>query len=160
MGPTRRPTSPTSRLGSLCSAKTSSTPFSHPPSMISCAPPGMTSSAGWKISRTPRPADASAVGLGREGQAGTQDDGRMQVVAAGVGDAFGGRRPRQGGPLGDREGVEVGAQGDPVCGFRGPRCPRPRRSPPAGWGAGPAAVSRSATTRLVRVSRRASSGCA
>ncbi len=119
MGPTRRPTSPTSRLGSQCRAKTSSTPVSHPPSMISWAPPGMTSSAGWKISRTPSPADDEHRRLGREREAGAEDDRGVQVVPARVGDALGGGRPRQGGPVRDREGVQVGAKGDAVCGVRG-----------------------------------------
>ncbi len=59
IGPTRVPTWPTSRRGSQCSAKmrsTSSRPFA---AMTSSAPPGWTSSAGWKTSRT-RPGSRSA----------------------------------------------------------------------------------------------------
>ncbi len=52
MGPTRRPTWPTGTRGSQCRAKTRSTPSNAPAAITSRAPPGMTSSAGWKISRT------------------------------------------------------------------------------------------------------------
>ena len=128
--------------------------------MISCAPPGMTSSAGWKISRTPRPAADEAPWLWvASARPAPRTMRRMQVVPARVGDALGGGRPRQRGPVGDWEGVEVGAQGDPVCGVR--RSDVDDHAAPVQQGRGrPAAVSRSATTRLVRVSRRASSGCA
>ena len=51
-GPSRRPTRPTSRLGSQCSPKTWSTPRSAPAASRCSAPPGMTSSAGWKSRRT------------------------------------------------------------------------------------------------------------
>ena len=51
-GPSRRPSRPTSRLGSQCSPKTWCT-SSRAPAWIRCsAPPGMISSAGWKSSRT------------------------------------------------------------------------------------------------------------
>ena len=63
IGPTRVPILPTSSRGSQCSAKIRSTPSIAPSATTSIAPPGCTSSAGWKISRT-RPgspgADASA----------------------------------------------------------------------------------------------------
>ena len=53
IGPTLRASLPTSVRGSQCSAYTSVTSWSTPPSMASSAPPGLVSSAGWKISRTP-----------------------------------------------------------------------------------------------------------
>ena len=56
-GPSRRPIRPTSRLGSQCSPKTWSTSSRAPAASRCRAPPGMTSSAGWKSSRT-RPASA------------------------------------------------------------------------------------------------------
>ena len=42
--------------GSQCKAKISSTSSSQRESLIGWAPPGMTSSAGWKISRVATPA--------------------------------------------------------------------------------------------------------
>jgi hypothetical protein len=52
IGPTRSPSRPTSRCGSQCRPKIRSTSSSPPASITSCAPPGMTSSAGWKMQRT------------------------------------------------------------------------------------------------------------
>ena len=87
--------------------------------MISCAPPGMTSSAGWKISRTPRPAAARAwLWVARASPAPT---GRRSYAGRA---RRRGRRPRSSRPTEGRSArgsgrrVEVGAQGDPVCGFR------------------------------------------
>ena len=60
MAPTRVPTMPTGRRGSQCRPKIWSTPPSRAPEAItSSAPPGMTSSAGWKISRM-RPGSSGA----------------------------------------------------------------------------------------------------
>ena len=53
MGPIRVPTFPASRRGSQWTAKIRSTPAITPWSITSSAPPGMTSSAGWKSRRTP-----------------------------------------------------------------------------------------------------------
>ncbi|SKV74270.1 Uncharacterised protein [Mycobacteroides abscessus subsp. massiliense] len=53
MAPARIATLPTSRRGSQCSAKILVTPAIAPVATTSMAPPGMTSSAGWKMSRTP-----------------------------------------------------------------------------------------------------------
>ena len=51
-GPSRSPIRPTSRLGSQCRPKTWSTSRSAPAASRCSAPPGMTSSAGWKSRRT------------------------------------------------------------------------------------------------------------
>jgi hypothetical protein len=51
MAPTRVPTRPTSSRGSQCRPKIESTPSTPPAAITSSAPPGMTSSAGWKINR-------------------------------------------------------------------------------------------------------------
>ena len=53
MGPCLTATLPTSSRGSQCSAKIRDTPVSAPAAMASIAPPGINSSAAWKISRTP-----------------------------------------------------------------------------------------------------------
>src|SRR6478752_7444258 len=55
MAPIRVPTLPTSMRGSQCSARILGTPSSTPCSMHACAPPGMVSSAGWKMIRTVAP---------------------------------------------------------------------------------------------------------
>ena len=66
MGPRRTATLPTSSRGSQCRAKIRDTPVIAPAAMASIAPPGISSSAAWKISRTPTgssgtDANASAV---------------------------------------------------------------------------------------------------
>ena len=61
IAPARRPTVPTSDEGSQCSANARSTPSRPPAAITSSAPPGMTSSAGWKTSRTRPGSDAAAV---------------------------------------------------------------------------------------------------
>ena len=66
IGPGLTATLPTARRGSQCSAKIRPTPAIAPAAIVSIAPPGISSSAGWKISRTPTgssgaPARASAV---------------------------------------------------------------------------------------------------
>ena len=53
IGPARTATLPTASRGSQCSAKMRDTPVSAPAAMASIAPPGISSSAAWKISRTP-----------------------------------------------------------------------------------------------------------
>ena len=60
IGPTRVPSFPTSSRGSQCSAKIRSTPSMAPSATMSIAPPGCTSSAGWKTSRT-RPGSVGAL---------------------------------------------------------------------------------------------------
>ena len=75
---------------------------------MSSAPPGCTSSAGWKISRT-RPGSAGADG---QREAGAEQHRGVRVVAAGVHHAVDGGRERQAGVLLQRQGVEVGAQRD------------------------------------------------
>ena len=52
MGPAVIATRPTASRGSQCSAKIRDTPVSTPAAMASIAPPGICSSAAWKISRT------------------------------------------------------------------------------------------------------------
>jgi hypothetical protein len=64
IGPAVIATRPTAKRGSQCSAKIRDTPFNAPAAIASSAPPGISSSAGWKISRTPAGssgAEASAV---------------------------------------------------------------------------------------------------
>ena len=66
MGPGLIATLPTSSRGSQCSAKIRDTPVIAPAAMASMAPPGINSSAAWKINRTPTgssgtDANASAV---------------------------------------------------------------------------------------------------
>ena len=108
-GPSRSPTCPTSTVGSQCRLKIRSTPSSAPAAIRSRAPPGMTSSAGWKSSRT-RPC-SSAVGV-RLGQrvGGTHQRRRVHVVPTGVRDARGLARPRVPARVVDGQRVEVGAQ--------------------------------------------------
>ena len=63
MGPTLRPICPMQSWGSQWKAKRRSRPCSSPAATTSSAPPGMTSSAGWKISlaeRVSNPAPASS----------------------------------------------------------------------------------------------------
>ena len=83
------------------------------------APPGMSSSAGWKISRTPSPARASASAW----VARARPAPRSAVVCRSWPQAWRRRRwcDAQGRPvsLRDRQGVQVGPQGDAVCGFLG-----------------------------------------
>ena len=64
IGPVRVPSLPTSSRGSQCRAKIRSTPSTAPSATMSIAPPGCTSSAGWKISRT-RPGSAGALASAR-----------------------------------------------------------------------------------------------
>ncbi len=52
MGPMRSPIVPTSTLGSQWTAMIRPTPSSTPDLIALSAPPGMTSSAGWKTRRT------------------------------------------------------------------------------------------------------------
>ena len=52
MAPVRRPTVPAGTEGSQCSANAREAPSSTPEATTSVAPPGMVSSAGWKIART------------------------------------------------------------------------------------------------------------
>ena len=54
IGPERNPSRPTSILGSQCNAKTRCRPSISPSASTSRDPPGVSSSAGWKISRTER----------------------------------------------------------------------------------------------------------
>ncbi|CFS15895.1 Uncharacterised protein [Mycobacterium tuberculosis] len=53
MGPCRTATLPTSSRGSQCRAKIRDTPANAPAAIASMAPPGISSSAAWKINRTP-----------------------------------------------------------------------------------------------------------
>ncbi|SIM31221.1 Uncharacterised protein [Mycobacteroides abscessus subsp. abscessus] len=59
IAPARIATLPTSRRGSQCKAKILVTPAIAPVATTSMAPPGMTSSAGWKIRRTPDGSDGA-----------------------------------------------------------------------------------------------------
>ena len=64
IGPALTATRPTARCGSQCSAKIRDTPVNAPAAIASIAPPGINSSAAWKISRTPTGssgAEASAI---------------------------------------------------------------------------------------------------
>ena len=66
IGPTFTAILPTSSRGSQCRAKIRLTPDIAPAAIVSIAPPGISSSAGWKTSRNPTgssgaPASASAV---------------------------------------------------------------------------------------------------
>ena len=111
-GPSRRPTWPTSRLGSQCRPKTWRDAVERAGGDQVSAPPGMTSSAGWKSSRTRPGSSAAGCDLG-EGQAGADEAGGVHVVPAGVGDAR--RRVLVHGSsvqVVDRQRVEVGAQRD------------------------------------------------
>ncbi len=65
IGPLRSPTRPASSDGSQCSAKAQAAGVDQARRRsTSCAPPGMTSSAGWKISRT-RPGSPSRRAISR-----------------------------------------------------------------------------------------------
>ena len=62
MAPIRVPILPTSIRGSQCRARIRGTPSRTPCSMQLWAPPGMVSSAGWKMIRTvPRSGDSSCI---------------------------------------------------------------------------------------------------
>ena len=80
MAPVRRPTVPAGTEGSQCSANAREAPSSTPEATTSVAPPGMVSSAGWKID--PHGAGQPVERGQRHGD--TQDDGGVHVVAAGV----------------------------------------------------------------------------
>ena len=111
IGPTRRPTCPTSSDGSQCRPKAWVTSSSAPAAITSSAPPGMTSSAGWNSSRT-RPASGRSWWTWCSAEPGTEQGGGVHVVAAGVGDVVVHAAPRVVGAVGDGQGVEVGPQGD------------------------------------------------
>ena len=115
----------------------------------------MTSSAGWKISRT-RPGSWSAIAAQRE--AGAEQRRGVQVVAAGVRDALDRAGPRVVGAVVDRERVEVGAQRDERPGPEPMSTIRPLRG--SGVGTRPTWSSRLAITEVVRSSAQDSSGWA
>ena len=100
-GPSRRPTVPTSRLGSACSPKIRGDAVERAGLDRHRAPPGMTSSAGWKISRT-RPGSRSATPA--SARPAPSSGGGVHVVAAGVRDARDGAGPRVAGAVVDRGG--------------------------------------------------------
>ena len=73
-----------------------STPSRPPWATTSCAPPGMTSSAGWKISRTATAGRASASSCAAQREPGAEQGGGVDVVPAGVADAVVRPRPTAG----------------------------------------------------------------
>ena len=73
-----------------------STPSRPPWATTSCAPPGMTSSAGWKISRTATPRSRHASSCARSASPAPSSAAGVDVVPAGVADARRGPRPRAG----------------------------------------------------------------
>ena len=79
-----------------------------PSATMSIAPPGWTSSAGWKSSRTP----AGQRRRGGESEARPEQHGGVGVVPAGVHHAVDGGGERQAGVLLERQRVQVGAQRD------------------------------------------------
>ncbi len=109
IGPGRpRPCRPPSR-GSQCRAKIRDTPVSTPAAIASIAPPGISSSAGWKISRTATgssgtDANASAA----PSSIAVWPSWPHACATLGTVDAYG-----SAGPLGHRQRVHVGAQRDP-----------------------------------------------
>ena len=107
IGPTRVPSLPTSSRGSQCSAKIRSTPSMAPSATMSIAPPGCTSSAGWKIEPDP-PRQRRRT---RQREPGAEQHRGVRVVAAGVHDVRRRRGERQPRRLVQRESVDVGAQG-------------------------------------------------
>ena len=136
-----------------------STPSSPPWATTSCAPPGMTSSAGWKISRTAmprsrqasswaasaRPAPSSAAMWTSCPQAWqmpswTEAHGRPLRSSTGSASRSARRATRYAASCGPRSAT--------------------RPVPGSGRTRMPAASSRRATSVVVRVSARASSGCA
>ena len=114
IGPARTATRPTASRGSQCSAKMRDTPFSAPAAIASIAPPGINSSAAWKISRT---ADRQ-LGHRRQRERRAEQHRGMRVVAAGVRNVRHDRGVRRPGPIGHRQRVHVGPQRDarPVLG--------------------------------------------
>ena len=110
IGPLRRPTWPTSSVGSQCSASASAARLAPgPASITSSAPPGMTSSAGWKTSRT-RPGSPSRRRELRQRQTGAEHDRGVHVVTAGVADAGIARAVGHVLRVLERQRVEVGPQ--------------------------------------------------
>ena len=128
--------------------------------MTSSAPPGMTSSAGWKISRTAARAAGvlraarRAPGRRRAGRRCARRGRRRGRRRRSVERARRGRSASR-----DRQRVEVGAQRDAV---RRSAAPMSATSPVPGSSrtSSPARSSRSATSAVVRTSARASSGWA
>ena len=112
-GPSRSPTSPTSRLGSQCTAKTESRPSTAPAVIASWAPPGMTSSAAWKMPRTATPRRTSAGSTALSASRAPSSARGVDVVAAGVADARHRRGELQARALAHRQGVDVGPQPHP-----------------------------------------------
>ena len=109
IGPTLTATLPTASRGSQCSAKIRLTPDSAPAATVSIAPPGISSSAGWKISRKPT---GSSGARGQRERRAEQDRG-VRVVPAGVRHIRHRRCVGGAGPLGHRQRVHVGPQRDP-----------------------------------------------
>lgn len=108
IGPAVMATRPTARRGSQCRAKIRDTPVSAPAAMASSAPPGINSSAAWKVSRTPTGSsgtDASAVAAPS-----------TIAVCASCPQAWatpGSVEVRRPGPFGHRQRVHIGPQCDP-----------------------------------------------
>ena len=104
------------------------------------APPGWTSSAGWKISRT-RPGSRPSSSRSGQHQAGAEHGRGVHVVAARVRDARHRRGVRQAGLVRQRQGVEVGPQRhrrpDRLAGLR---CRRAAPVPGSSTGSSPASL--------------------
>ena len=130
IGPGRTATRPTASRGSQCSAKIRDTPLIAPAAMASIAPPGISSSAAWKISRTP----TGSSGTDASASAGAQQDRGVGVVTARVRHVGHRRRVGRAGALGHRQRVHVGAQRDPrpVLGTEVADQARCRRAAPSG----------------------------
>ena len=159
IAPSRRPTLPTSRLGSQWTAKIASTSSRAPSASRSTAPPGMTSSAGWKSRRTPIPRSRSASSWALRASPApstpaTWTSWPQAWQMPSVVDA-------QGSPVRSPTG-RASRSARNATRYAGCSAPRSAISPLTGRVrvAIPAAVRRSATLAVVRVSPRESSGCA
>ncbi len=159
IGPSRRPTWPTSTPGSQCSAKTRSTSSRRPSPIRRSGSPGHHLLG--RLEEQPHPAGQQALGVHPgERRRGADERRGVHVVAAGVRDARHGADPRVAGRLLHRQRVEVGAQPHDRAGAALAQVgdePGARR---AARPASPAPPRRSATTAVVRVSCHDSSGWA
>ena len=108
IAPVRRPICPAGTDGSQCRANAREAPSSTPEATTSVAPPGTVSSAGWKTQphRAGQPVERGQ----RHGDA--EDDGGVHVVPAGVAEALAGGGVGHVLEVGQRQGVDVGAQDD------------------------------------------------
>lgn len=161
IGPTRSPIRPASTRGSQCTAMIRPTPSSAPHAIASAAPPGSTSSAGWKISRTGRRSRPSRYSSARTraapsttvvctswpqacARSGTVDRYAQSILVSGMGSAS----------MSARSAIT-----EPVTGSTSPMSQIRPVPPPSTRGRRPAFSRRALIAAVVRNSWLPSSGC-